>query len=62
MGAALSTAIVASGAIRALDATREDEVGVPAAVWYARPVLLVSDVQVALRFYLDTLGFTRSGT
>ena len=27
--------------------------------WYARPVLLVSDVQRALRFYTDKLGFTR---
>jgi catechol 2,3-dioxygenase-like lactoylglutathione lyase family enzyme len=25
--------------------------------WYARPVLFVSDVQSALRFYIDTLGF-----
>jgi catechol 2,3-dioxygenase-like lactoylglutathione lyase family enzyme len=27
--------------------------------WYARPVLFVSDVQVALRFYVDTLGFKK---
>jgi catechol 2,3-dioxygenase-like lactoylglutathione lyase family enzyme len=27
--------------------------------WYARPVLFVSDVQVALRFYIDTLGFKK---
>jgi len=27
--------------------------------WYARPVLFVADVQVALRFYIDTLGFTK---
>lgn len=27
--------------------------------WYARPVLFVSDIQRALRFYLDTLGFTK---
>jgi len=27
--------------------------------WYARPVLFVSDVQRALRFYIDTLGFTK---
>ena len=26
--------------------------------WYARPVLFVSDVQAALRFYSDKLGFT----
>jgi len=26
--------------------------------WYARPVLFVSDVQRALRFYIDQLGFT----
>ena len=25
--------------------------------WYARPVLFVADVQVALRFYIDKLGF-----
>ena|SRR5215831_2800160 len=25
--------------------------------WYARPVLFVSDLEVALRFYLDQLGF-----
>jgi len=27
--------------------------------WYARPVFFVSDVQVALRFYLDKLGFEK---
>lgn len=27
--------------------------------WYARPVLFVSDVQGALRFYIETLGFTK---
>jgi catechol 2,3-dioxygenase-like lactoylglutathione lyase family enzyme len=27
--------------------------------WYARPVLFVTDIQRALRFYLDTLGFTK---
>jgi catechol 2,3-dioxygenase-like lactoylglutathione lyase family enzyme len=27
--------------------------------WYARPVLFVSDVQVALRFYIDKLGFKK---
>jgi catechol 2,3-dioxygenase-like lactoylglutathione lyase family enzyme len=27
--------------------------------WYARPVLFVSDVQAALRFYVDMLGFTK---
>ena len=27
--------------------------------WYARPVLFVSDVQRALRFYVDKLGFTK---
>jgi catechol 2,3-dioxygenase-like lactoylglutathione lyase family enzyme len=27
--------------------------------WYARPVLFVADVQVALRFYIDTLGFQK---
>ena len=27
--------------------------------WYARPVLFVSDLQVALRFYIDKLGFTK---
>jgi len=27
--------------------------------WYARPVLFVSDVQVALRFYIDKLGFEK---
>ena len=25
--------------------------------WYARPVLFVADVQRALRFYIDMLGF-----
>jgi catechol 2,3-dioxygenase-like lactoylglutathione lyase family enzyme len=28
-------------------------------VWYARPVTFVSDVQRALRFYVDRLGFTK---
>jgi hypothetical protein len=27
--------------------------------WYMRPVLFVSDVHVALRFYIDTLGFKK---
>jgi len=27
--------------------------------WYARPVLFVSDVQGALRFYIDQLGFKK---
>ena len=27
--------------------------------WYARPVFFVSDVQAALRFYIDTLGFEK---
>jgi catechol 2,3-dioxygenase-like lactoylglutathione lyase family enzyme len=27
--------------------------------WYARPVLFVSDLQVALRFYIDKLGFKK---
>ena len=27
--------------------------------WYTRPVLFVSDLQVALRFYLDELGFKK---
>ena len=27
--------------------------------WYARPVLFVSDVQDALRFYIDKLGFKK---
>jgi len=27
--------------------------------WYARPVLFVSDVQRAIRFYVDMLGFTK---
>ena len=27
--------------------------------WFARPVLFVSDLQVALRFHLDTLGFKK---
>ena len=27
--------------------------------WYARPVLFVSDIQGALSFYIDTLGFTK---
>jgi len=26
--------------------------------WYSRPVFFVSDLQVALRFYVDKLGFT----
>jgi catechol 2,3-dioxygenase-like lactoylglutathione lyase family enzyme len=28
--------------------------------WYTRPVLFVSDVNRALRFYVDTLGFEKS--
>ena len=27
--------------------------------WYARPVLFVSDLEVALRFYVDALGFEK---
>ncbi|MBL8986597.1 MAG: VOC family protein [Gemmatimonadetes bacterium] len=27
--------------------------------WYARPVLFVSDVETAMRFYVDRLGFAR---
>ena len=27
--------------------------------WYARPVLFVADVQRALRFYVETLGFRK---
>jgi catechol 2,3-dioxygenase-like lactoylglutathione lyase family enzyme len=27
--------------------------------WYARPVLFVADVQRALRFYIDSLGFVK---
>ena len=27
--------------------------------WYARPVLFVSDLQAALRFYIDKLGFKK---
>ena len=27
--------------------------------WYARPVLFVSDLQAALRFYIDKLGFRK---
>jgi len=27
--------------------------------WYARPVLFVSDLEVALRFYVDKLGFKK---
>src|SRR5262245_15249563 len=27
--------------------------------WYARPVLFVSDLQSALRFYIDKLGFKK---
>lgn len=27
--------------------------------WYARPVLFVSDVQCALRFYIEKLGFEK---
>ena len=27
--------------------------------WYSRPVLFVADVQRALRFYLDNLGFKK---
>jgi len=33
--------------------------------WYARPVFFVSDIEAALRFYLDQLGFQtawRNGT
>jgi catechol 2,3-dioxygenase-like lactoylglutathione lyase family enzyme len=26
--------------------------------WFARPVLLVADVEASLRFYIDRLGFT----
>ena len=31
----------------------------PAHHWYARPVLFVSDVQDALSFYIDKLGFRK---
>jgi uncharacterized glyoxalase superfamily protein PhnB len=27
--------------------------------WYARPVLFVRDIRGAIRFYVDTLGFTK---
>ena len=27
--------------------------------WYSRPVLFVSDLQRALRFYIDGLGFKK---
>ena len=27
--------------------------------WYARPVLFVADLQVALGFYIDKLGFRK---
>jgi catechol 2,3-dioxygenase-like lactoylglutathione lyase family enzyme len=38
----------------------ESTVGEPIAhPWYARPVLFVSDVQGALRFYIEKLGFTK---
>lgn len=28
-------------------------------IWYARPVFFVSDLQMALAFYIDTLGFVK---
>lgn len=28
--------------------------------WYARPVFFVADVNRAIRFYVDSLGFTKS--
>ena len=31
----------------------------PSHQWYARPGLFVTDIQRALRFYLETLGFTK---
>ena len=30
--------------------------------WYVRPVLFVSDVNRALQFYIDKLGFENAGT
>jgi catechol 2,3-dioxygenase-like lactoylglutathione lyase family enzyme len=38
------------------DSAATDQVGQK---WYARPVLFVSDVQRALRFYVDKLGFKK---
>lgn len=38
----------------------ESTVGEPIAhQWYLRPVLFVSDLQAALRFYIDKLGFEK---
>ena len=38
-----------------------DQVAPPAAMhrWYSRPVLFVTDLQRALRFYVDGLGFKK---
>lgn len=33
--------------------------GAPAHRWYSRPVLFVTDLPRALRFYLDSLGFKK---
>ena len=38
------------------DSTATEQV---AQKWYARPVLFVSDLQVALCFYIDKLGFKK---
>ncbi len=38
------------------DSTTAEQV---AQKWYARPVLFVSELQVALRFYIDKLGFKK---
>jgi len=38
------------------DSTAAEQV---AQKWYARPVLFVSDLQVALGFYIDKLGFRK---
>lgn len=35
------------------------EVSNDALRWYPRPVFFVADIQVALRFYVDTLGFAK---
>jgi catechol 2,3-dioxygenase-like lactoylglutathione lyase family enzyme len=37
--------------------TDQPDRGRPAHFWYSRPVLFVADVQRALRFYVDSLGF-----
>ena len=38
------------------DSTDSDRLAHP---WYLRPVLFVSDLQGALRFYIDKLGFEK---